>query len=115
MPGREKKFMVNTVPATKARIHFGEILKRVHSGREQLIIERDGLPIAAIVSYADYERYRESLALSHLSQLSRMVSEEIKKKGWTEEEVFKSVEEAQEEAFKERYGKSPTSRRRKAR
>jgi len=113
MAGREKKFMVNTIPATQARIHFGEVLKRVYRGEEQLIIEKDGLPVAAIISYADYEQYRGSLALSNFAQLSRMVNGEIKAKGWTEEEALKSVDQAQKEVFQDRYGK--TSSRRKTR
>lgn len=67
MSEREKP-TVKVMPATEARIHFGEVLKRVHSGREHVIVEKDGLQVAAILSRADYEQYRRLLALQELAK-----------------------------------------------
>ena len=54
------------VPATEVRNHFGEMLKRVYKDNEQLVVEKDGLPIAAILSHIEYEEYRRMKSLSLL-------------------------------------------------
>lgn len=45
-----------TIKASEARVHFGEVLKRVHSGEARLVVEKGGIPVAAIVSLDDLER-----------------------------------------------------------
>src|SRR5581483_5922886 len=110
---REKQPMINVIPATQARNQFGEMLKRVYRDGEQLIIEKDGLPVAAIVSYPDYERYRGSPALANLAELSRMVNQEIQARGWTEEQLLESLEEVKQKTFAERYGKALKAPKRK--
>ena len=110
MQEREKQPMVRTIAATQARIHFGEVLRRVYKGHEHLIIEKDGLPVAAILSHAEYERYQRLLALQQFEELGRSVSRKIKAKGWTEEQVIKSIDKAQEEVIAEKYGRAIRSR-----
>lgn len=44
-----------TVPATTARREFGDLIKRAFSGEEHFIIEKDGLPVVAIISMAEYK------------------------------------------------------------
>ncbi len=50
------KTMLRVVPATQAKNNFGEIIKRVYEKEETQIIERAGLPVAAIVPMSDLER-----------------------------------------------------------
>jgi prevent-host-death family protein len=114
MSVQDRRTLIKTVPATQARIHFGEMLKRVYSGREHLIIEKDGLPVATLLSHADYEQYRRLLALQKLDALNRGVNQEIKKRGWTEEELFDSLDKAQQEVFEEKYGRALKARKQKA-
>jgi prevent-host-death family protein len=45
------------VPASEARVHMGEMLRRVRKG-EHIIIEKGGLPAAALIDVHDYEEYR---------------------------------------------------------
>ena len=45
------------VPASEARVHLGEMLRRVRKG-EHIIIEKGGLPAAALIDVHDYEEYR---------------------------------------------------------
>ena len=45
------------VRATEARVHQGEMLRRVRKG-EHIVIEKDGIPTAALIDVADYEEYR---------------------------------------------------------
>ncbi len=114
MSERERKPMVKVMPATKARIHFGEVLRRVHSGREHVIVEKDGLEVAAILSRADYEQYRRLLAVQQLEELNRAVSREMQSKGITEEQALADLKATKNQIVEEHYGHAVKSRRRKA-
>ncbi len=48
--------MIRVVPASQAKNNFGEVIRRVYEKDELQVIERDGLPVAAIVSIEDLER-----------------------------------------------------------
>jgi prevent-host-death family protein len=43
--------------ATQARVHFGEVLRRVENN-ETITVERGGQPMAVILSVAEYEKLR---------------------------------------------------------
>jgi len=101
----ELKPVVSTIKATQARIHFGEVLKRTHSGKEHLVVEKDGIPLAVIISKVDYDKYRRLLAQAQLEKLSRAVNREAVAGGITEEKLDQLVEEAKTETFEERYGR----------
>jgi len=45
-----------TVSATEARIHFGDLLRRVVEQHETVVVERSGRPQAVVLSLPDYER-----------------------------------------------------------
>lgn len=112
---KRKPIMVRVVPASQAKNNFGEVIKRVYEKEEAQIIERAGLPVAAIVSMSDLERlYPEKLkelpqvAMSAKRQqawrqLMKVVAE-MQKGGeqFSEEEVEADVQKAVEEV---RYGK----------
>ena len=48
--------MESVVSATEARIHFGELMRRVVEGQEAIIVERGGKPQVVVLSVAEYER-----------------------------------------------------------
>lgn len=48
-----------TINASQGHRAFGQLLKRIYGSDEHLIVERDGYPVAVIMSYQEYE---------HLSQ-----------------------------------------------
>ena len=53
---------IRVVPASRAKNNFGEMIKRVYQDEETQVIERGGLPVAAIVSISDLERlYPDSM------------------------------------------------------
>jgi hypothetical protein len=56
---RSAKAMVNRIPITKARINLGSVAKRAHLGGEYFILEKDGIPIAGIMSADELEDYLE--------------------------------------------------------
>ena len=43
-----------TIPAIKARVHLGEIMRRAFKNHEQFIVEKSGMPMIAIVKASDY-------------------------------------------------------------
>lgn len=47
-----------SVPASEARQNFSRLLKDVYADREPIIIEKGGIPVAALVSLADLELLR---------------------------------------------------------
>lgn len=48
--------MIRIIPAAQAKNNFGDVLRRVSEKNETQVVERAGLPVAAIVSIEDLER-----------------------------------------------------------
>ncbi|CAG1015156.1 hypothetical protein ANAEL_05188 [Anaerolineales bacterium] len=113
MLNRDKRTHTQTIPATEARIHFGELLKRVYKNGEHLTIEKDGLPVATLLSHAEYEQLRRSAALRELDGLNRSVNREMQAKGITEEQALTDLEKIKHEVFEEKYGRALKTRKRK--
>lgn len=111
---REKRAQSQTIPATEARIHFGELLKRVYKNGEHLTIEKDGLPIATLLSHTEYELLRRSAALRELDVLNRSVNREMQAKRITEEQALADFGKIKKEVFEEKYGRPLKTRKRKA-
>ena len=113
MPERQHKPVISTIAATEARIHFGDVLKRVHNKREHLIVEKDGLPIAAILSSADYEEYRRFLARQMLEEMNKTLNRDAQAQGYTEEQALEDMAKIKKEVYQERYGRASKPRRKK--
>ncbi len=47
------------VKASEGHRAFGKLLKRVYNSDEHLIVERDGFPVAVMMSYQEYEQFRQ--------------------------------------------------------
>jgi prevent-host-death family protein len=62
---REPQPMTQTMNATDARQNFASILNRVFRGETRVVVEKSGIPVAAIVSAEDLKR------LDRLDQLER--------------------------------------------
>jgi hypothetical protein len=52
--------IVRRIPITKARINLGQVARRAHLNRECFILEKDGIPVAGILSADELEDYLES-------------------------------------------------------
>lgn len=48
--------MQRVMSATEARVHFGDLLRRVVEGREIVLVERGGTPQVVVLSVTEYER-----------------------------------------------------------
>ncbi len=51
--------MHNTMSATQARVHFGEMMRLVTEHKEAVIVERAGKPQIAIMPVDEFERLQE--------------------------------------------------------
>lgn len=96
---------IETITATEARQHFASVINRVARRETRVLIEKSGVPVAAIVSADDIarlerldaERDRDFQALSVVGERFRDVPvEEL------EREVAKAVAEVREERGAER-------------
>jgi prevent-host-death family protein len=52
--------MARRIPLTQARNTLGQIVKRIHRDKDYVILERDGVPMAAIIDIDEFEDYLES-------------------------------------------------------
>jgi hypothetical protein len=52
--------IVSRIPITKARINLGQVARRAHVNREYFILEKDGIPVAGLLSADELEDYLES-------------------------------------------------------
>ena len=53
---REQQPMTQTMKASEARQHFASVLNRVFRKEARVVVEKSGIPVAAIISAADLER-----------------------------------------------------------
>lgn len=106
-----------TIPATTAHRQFGNLIKRVFSGGEHFIVEKDGLPVIVILSMAEYEELMQERQrqeqdkqerLKKFRKAARVIGEAVERTGLTEEEVIAKLEEAKEEVYQEYYGSKST-------
>ncbi len=99
--------MAKTVSATEARIHFGELMRRVVEENEGIIVERAGKPMVAIVSISDYEAL-ETLkkeqqaqwqqAIDRLEEIGEKVKQRLADKAIpTPEELIRQMREERSE------------------
>lgn len=51
--------MGRVVSATEARVHFGELMRRVREGAGSVVVEKDGEPQVVILSLEEYSRLHQ--------------------------------------------------------
>ncbi len=56
---RTTKPMISHIPITEARVNLGAVVKRVHLKGEYFILEKDGIPVAGLMSVDELEDYLE--------------------------------------------------------
>ena len=93
------------IRATEGHRSFGSLLKRVYRSDEHLVVERDGFPVAVVMSYEEYNRLTGQRARQAFDHFSRALGQEIERQGITEEQVLDLVKETKEDLYKERYGR----------
>jgi len=94
----------SAISATEARVHFGEVIKRACVGQEQVVVEKDGIPIVVILSFPCYQRMLEELKLARFERLSRVAGLEAGRQGLSEEQLEREMEEVRERMHRQNYG-----------
>ena len=102
----EKVPVQKVIPATEVRNKLGQLLNRVFRGEEQLVVEKLGIPVAAIISMRDYEQYQRLLAAARLTDLGRQVGAIAERQGLTEEQLQRELRQTREDLFKETYAQT---------
>ncbi len=89
------------VSATEARAHFGQVVQNVCEGNEHVIVERDGIPVIAILPISEYHRL---IKIGHFERLAYALGSEVEARGLTEETLAEEMKAIRREAFEECYG-----------
>jgi prevent-host-death family protein len=87
--------------ATEARVHFGEVMRRVSETKEAVIVERAGRPQVAIVPMDEFQRFQAmktkndaEKALSDLSAIGEKIRQRRETIDFPEpEEVIRQMRE----------------------
>lgn len=91
------------IRVTEVRKHLGPILNRVFRGEEHLVIEKSGMPVAAVISMKDYEQYRRYMVQELHRDLGRKLGVEAEKQALSEEELIASMEDDRRAVYEEMY------------
>ncbi len=100
----EQEPTTQVLKASEARQHFSQILNRVFRGETRVVVEKSGIPVAAIISAADLRRFtqweaeraRRFKALDEIRKAFRDVPDEE-----LEREVERAITTAREELRRE--------------
>ena len=102
--------MQRFIRVTEVRNHLGSLINRVFRGEEHLVIEKLGIPVAAVISMREYEEYRRYLAQQLHQDLGRKLGAEAEKQGLREEELIAKMEEDRQAVYEETYGRKAKSK-----
>lgn len=85
--------MAKILPISEVKARLPELVTGVQEREEEIVVTRNGKPAAMLVSYAEYERLKETLDVLSDPELMRQIrasEAEIAagKKGFSFEEVF---------------------------
>ena len=94
----------STISATQARVHFGEIIRRAYVNQEQVVVEKDGIPMVVILSFPYYEQLLREVKLARFERLSREAGLEAERAGLTEEQLEQEMEAIRERFHREARG-----------
>ena len=92
------------VQATEVRNNLEEVLNRVYRREEHVVVEKLGIPVAAIISMREYEQFRQLLAERQLVDLGQKVGAEASRQGLTEQQLQDELAATRKAVFREKYG-----------
>jgi prevent-host-death family protein len=90
--------MSKVMSATQARVHFGEVLRRVENN-ETITVERGGKPKAVILSIGEYQKLKsgDSSAPTWEEQLRRTQERFLREATNVEYDVEENIRQMREE------------------
>jgi phytoene/squalene synthetase len=88
-------------------------VRRVYGGKEHFIVEKDGLPVMAMISVQEYEQLLEAWEqqqaresrLKEFERIARQFGEELERQGISEEDLDARVDAVRQRLLEENYGK----------
>lgn len=85
--------MAKILPISEVKARLPELVNGVAEREEEIVVTRNGKPAAMLVSYAEYERLKETLDVLSDPELMRQIRQSeadiaAGKKGLSFEEVF---------------------------
>jgi prevent-host-death family protein len=91
-----QKPVITVIPVTKARINLDALVKRVRTGKESFILEKDGVHVAALMDIDEFEDYLEL----HDPEVTKAIAESRKEylagKSRPAAELLRELEEEEE-------------------
>ena len=91
---------------TELHRQLGQVIRQVALGDEHYIVEKGGLPVAALLPMAEYERLVRDWKLKEFERHARALGEEAEHRGITEEQLMADLEETKKEVYQETYSES---------
>ncbi len=92
------------ISATEGHRSFGKLLRRVFRSDEHLVVERDGFPVAVLMSYDEYEKLSRQGSVAAFERFSQELGRQIERQGLTEEDVLEELKKARRQVYEEEYG-----------
>jgi hypothetical protein len=84
----KNKTLIHHLPLTEARNNLGKVVRRAHLNNETFILEKDGIPIAALMNIDDFEDYLETKNPSRNKQIKQSYKEYLDGKSRPVEEFL---------------------------
>ena len=53
----KEQAQVEQIPITKARAMISTLVKRVHVDKERIVLEKSGMPVAALIDIEEFKRF----------------------------------------------------------
>ncbi len=92
------------IAASELHRAAGKALKRVALQDEHLVVERDGYPVAVLMSYPEYEDLMHLRAAAVHRELVRALGQEAEKQALSEEQLMAEIEEDKRKIYNADYG-----------
>lgn len=67
--------MAKTLPISEVKARLPELVRGVEEREEEVVVTRNGRPAAVLVSYAEFERLKETLDVLSDPDLMRQIEE----------------------------------------
>ena len=92
--------MTKRLSVREARANFSDLLGLVYYGKEPVVIEKKGRPVAVLISPEQWDRYQQQLKERFFETVDRV---QDRNADADPQEVERDVTEAVEEVRRERY------------
>lgn len=87
------------------RRNLNAVIQQIRKKREPAVIEQSGLPVAVLLSIAEYEQLLRYKRLAMFDTLTREIGKEFEREGVSEEELMAELKETKRQVVKEKYAR----------